>query len=170
MAVDGYAVNGAALVYVGTGTLGALQLLGFTDQGVDVEIMENKAEIFTDIFGPMTPHDFQDMGMVARIVCPLIAMDRTVMNTVLGRSNQTTKGQVGTPGLVLGVNGYAFRVGISSLFDVPWSFSYAVTRPRHGTRLATKANPYRIEFFAWPYASYTVVTGKDAPLWTRSLA
>jgi len=167
--VDGYAVNGAALVYVGTGGGGALQLLGYTDQGVDMEIMENKMEIFTDIFGPMTPQDFQEMGLMARVAVPLIAMDRTVLNTVIGRSDQTTKGQVGTPGLVLGVNGYSFRLGIASLFDSPWNFPAAITRPRFGTRLATKANPFRIEFLAWPYAPYTVTTGRNTTLWTRSL-
>lgn len=169
MAVDGYAVNGAALVYVGTGGSGALQLLGYTDQGVDIEIIENKQEIMTDLFGPMTPQDFQDMGLMARIVAPLIAMDRTVLATVMGRSNQTTKGQTGTPGLVLGVNGYAFRVGIASLFDSPWSFNSCLLRPRSATRLATKANPFRVEFLAWPYTPYTATTGKDVTLWTRSL-
>ena len=169
MAIDGFAVNGPSLIYVGTGGGGALQLLGYTDQGTDVEVMENKAEIYSDIFGPMTPHDFQDMGMMARIVAPLIAMDRTVLATVTGRGDRSAVGQVSTPGLVIGTD-WAFRVGIASTFDSPWSFSRCLMRPRFGTRLATKANPFRVEFFAWPWAPVTTVSGVNTTLWTRSLA
>lgn len=168
MAVDGYMVNGAALVYTGTGSSSALELLGYTEAGVDQDIFENKSEIMTDLFGPMTPQDFQDMGMMARIVVPLIACDRTVLAKIMGKSDRTAIGQIGTPGLVLGVGGYAFRVAIAAPADSPWSFSKCIVRAE-GTRLATKANVFRVEFLAWPYASYTATTGKDAPLWTRSI-
>jgi hypothetical protein len=161
-------INGTAFVYVGTGTSGALELLGYTEAGVDKDIKENKREIMTDLFGDMTPQDFQDMGMVARIVAPFIAMDRTVMAKVMGRGDRTAVGQISTPGSVLGVGGYAFRVAIASPADSPWSFTKCVALSE-STRLATKANPYRFEFFAWPFASYTATTGKDVPLWTRSL-
>lgn len=169
MAVDGYMVNGTSFIYVGTGTAGALELLGYTDAGTDMTVNENKGEIFTDLFGPMTPQDFQDFGMTARIIAPLIACDRTVLAKITGKGDRTTVGQINTPGLVLGIAGYAFRVAIASPADSPWSFSKCVLRPTFGSKLATKANPFRVEFFAWPYASYTATTGKDTPLWTRSL-
>lgn len=169
-------VNGCSFVYVGTGSAGALELLGYTEAGVDKDLKENKREIMTDLFGDMTPQDFQDMGMVARIVAPMIAMDRAVMAKIMGRGDSGTVGQLNTPGLVMGApmplvgaGGYAYRVVISSNFDAPWSFSKCVTLSE-STRLATKANPYRFEFFAWPYASFTASTGKGAPLWTRSAA
>lgn len=170
MPVDGYFVNGTAFVYVGTGSAGALELLGYTDAGTDMNVSENKGEIFTDLFGPMTPQDFQDFGMTARIVAPLIAADRTVLAKILDKGDRTTLGLLNTPGLVLGVNGYRFRVAIASTFDSPWSFTSCILRPGFGTTLATKANPFRVEFMAWPYASYTATTGKDVPLWTRSLS
>lgn len=169
MAVDGYMVNGTAFVYTGTGGAGALELLGYTEQGVDKDINENKGEIITDLFGPMTPQDFQDFGMVARIVCPFIALDRSVLGRVMNRGDRTTLGTLNTPGLVLGVAGYAFRVAIASTFDSPWSFYKCILRTE-STRLATKANPLRLEFFAWPWVSYTATTGKDTPLWSRSLS
>lgn len=167
--VDGYAVNGPAIVFTGTGGGGALLELGYTDQGVDIEILENKLEIITDLLGPMTPQDWQEMGMLARIVCPLIAMDRSVLATVTGRSDRVALGEIGSPGLVLGMNGFAFRVGIASLYDVPWSFTTCLLRPRFGTRLATKANPFRVEFIAWPFVPVSYTYAGNAPLWTRSL-
>lgn len=168
-AIDGYVVNGTAFVLVGTGGGGALETLGYTESGVDKEITENKSEIITDLFGPMTPQDFQDMGMVARVICPFIAYDRTVLAKVMNRGDRTVQGTLNTPGLVLGVTGYAFSLAISSTFDAPWFFYAAILRSE-GTRLATKANPDRLEFLCWPYTSFTAVTGKNTPLWKRSLS
>lgn len=167
MALDGYAINGPAFVYTGTGTAGALELLGYTEAGVDMDIKENKREIMTDLFGDMTPQDFQDMGMVARVVAPLIAMDRTVMAKIMGRGDRSVAaGDLNTPGLVLGAGGYRFKVAIASSFDSPWAFHSCLTLSA-STRLATKANPFRFEFFAWPYAPYTALTGKDTVFWSR---
>lgn len=169
MAIDGYAVNGAALVYVGTGSAGALELLGYTDAGVPMDVTEVTDDIMTDVMGKV-PHDIQSMGMTARIVANLIAMDRTVLAKITGRGDRTTVGQMNTAGLVLGAAGYSFRVGISSPLDTPWSFSRCIIRPGFGTTHASKANPFRVEFFAWPVAAVTATTSKDAPLWTRSLS
>ena len=168
--IDRYTLNGSAIVSVGTGTLGALETVGYSDNGVDIAVQENKAEILTDIFGPMTPQDFQDMGMTARIVVPFIAVDTSVLNKILDRGDRTSSGQVNTPGLVIGMAGYAFRLAIASPFWSPWSFSYCVVRPGFGTKLAVKANVFRMEFYAWPWATVATVAGKDTTLWTRSLS
>lgn len=170
MSIDGFMVNGSALLYTGTGGGGALELLGYTDNGVRMRVIENYSDIISDVFGPMTPHDIQQMGMVANISVPLIACDRSVLAKVTGRSNRAAVGQIGTPGLVMGVAGYAFRVGIASPADNPWSFPYCITRPGFDTQLATKANPFVLEFFAWPWGSYTVINATNQTLWTRSLA
>ena len=176
MAIDGYTINGPALVNVGTGSAGALELLGYTDHGVRIRIIENYSDIITDIMGPMTPQDVQNMSFVANISCPLIAMDRTVMAKLQGRGDRTTAGLSSSPGLVMGATGWAFRVGIASsalqgvAADSPWSFSKCITRPGFDTQLATRANPFNIEFFAWPYSLFTNTSGKDVPLWTRTLA
>ncbi|MBP3954965.1 hypothetical protein J8F10_37400 [Gemmata sp. G18] len=169
MAVDGYCVNGAARVQVGTGSAGALELLGYTDRGVQIDITELKKDIVTDISGE-APQDVQDMSMTARIVVNLIAMDRAVFKKLQGRGDRTTPGLANTAGLVLGAGGYLFRVGIESPFDEPWSFNKCFIRPGYGTTLASAANPFRIEFQAIPWAAATAVTNKDTPLWTRSLS
>ncbi len=173
MAVNRYTVNGPSFIYVGTGSAGALELLGYTEAGADMDVTENKSEIMTDLFGPMTPQDFQDMGAMVRVVTPMIAVDDAVMAKIMMRGDHTgggviaTAGLINTPGTVIGVGGYAFRVVIASTFDSPWSFTKCITRT-YGTRQATKANPFRFEFLSWPYASFTASTGKDVSLWTRS--
>lgn len=167
MAVDGYMVNGCAFVNVGTGSMGAFELLGYTEAGVDENVKYNKGEILTDLFGPMTPQDWQDFGMLANLTAPLIAVDRTVLAKIMARGDATI-GLINTPGLVIGVGGYGFRVGISSSFDSPWSFNTCICLNQE-TRLATKANPFRLQLLAWPFVSYTASTGKNAPLFTRSL-
>lgn len=182
MALDGYTVNGSALVYVGTGSLFALELLGYTDNGVDIQVNYNRSEIFTDIYGPMTPHDLQDMGMTARIVAPFIVIDRTIMSKLLtlgdnGGSGGAAQGQLNTAGLPLGAgfpngvggSGYLVPVVIASPADVNWKFWYCAVRPTLGTRLATKANPLRVEFLALPWQSFTSTTAKNAKLWSRGV-
>lgn len=173
MAVNTFTIFGDALIYVGTGSAGALELLGYTEQGVDLDITENKDEIMTDLMGSKTPQDFQDMGMIARAVMPLIALDTAVLDKVIGRSDRTAFGQVGSPGLPLATAGYAFTMAIQSgisslLYSRPWYFYTCLTRS-DGTRLATKANPFRLEVVAWPYQSFTATSGKNAPLFARAL-
>ena len=168
MAVDGYMINGTAFVYVGTGSGGALELLGYTDQGVEMNVDEFKMEIYTDLYGQRTPQDFQDMGMLARISTPLIACDREVLAKITGRGDRTQVGMTSTPGLVLGQD-YSFTVAIASSADVPWRFETCLMSRGFGTRLATKANPFRCDFIAWPFAPYTALTGMDWTLWSRGL-
>lgn len=170
MAVDGYWAPGAALIYTGTGGGGALELLGFTENGADVEITKHYADILTDIFGPLTPQEIQDFGEVAQVTVPLIAVDRTVLNKAMNRGDRTLNGMLNTPGRLIGAQGQSMRLGIAAPVDVPYSFNNAIVRPSARFRMATRANPFTISFFCWPYAAYTVTTGKDAVLYTRSLA
>lgn len=171
MAITGYTINGPALVYVGTGGSGALQLLGYTDGGVELEMMENSSEIFTDVFGPMTPQDFQQMGIVARVVAPLVAIDEAVQAGIINRTSHTAgfPGLTGLPGQVLGVGGYAYRLAIAS-GQAPAAgnliFSAAIIRPRWSWRMATKVFPQRFEWFCWPYAPYTATSGRNQSLYT----
>lgn len=170
MAIDGFTVNGPALVSTGTGSVGALETLGYTEGGVDVEITEHTDPVMTDIFGTQIPHDFQDMGMSARITVPLIAIDRTVFLKVIGKGDRTTVGLLNTPGLLKGQGGHAFRLGIAAPADSPWSFTKVIVQPGTRLRLATKAYPITMTFFAIPFSAYTVTAGKDTSLWTRTLA
>ncbi len=176
MAVETYTVFGAAFLNIRLGSA-AIQTLGYTEQGVDMDITEAKEEVLTDLMGTKVPQDFQDMGMMARIIAPLIALDDTVLRTIINRGDRSTFGQVNSPGLVLGATGYYFGLGIVSgatglggtgTYTAPWYFPYCLLRAP-GTRLATKANPMRLEIVAWPLASYTASSGKNTTLFTRAL-
>jgi len=186
--IDTYAINGTAFVFAGVGaSIGSptvYSLLGYTESGVDMRIVENKTEIMTDLFGDKTPQDYQDMGMVAEIVAPLIAYDSAVLASLIGRGDRTNWGSLNTPGIPLFQSGYGFPVYITAplaaaipanaqtpttpAFNAaaPWYFYKCLLRSE-GQRLATKANPFRLELIANPWTSYTSTTGKDAPLFTR---
>lgn len=168
--INGYMVNGSAIVYTDVNTPGTYAILGYTDSGVDINVQQNKGEIMTDVMGPMTPQDFQDFGMTARIICPFIATDRTEMDAVISCGDFAgSYGNTSTPGIVVGENGYKFGVYITSAFDYPWTFENCIVRPGFGTKLAVKANVFRFEFFAWPYAPSNQIFGGDIPLFSRSV-
>ncbi len=166
--INRYAVNGTCFVQVGVGDAGALETLGYTEAGVDLEITEFKEEIITDLFGVKTPQDFQAMGLMARVSVPLIAYDDDIFDEISTRGDQFAIGAMSTPGLVLGIGGYAFSLALTTVFDFPYFFQSALLQTQ-STRRATKANPFRFDFICWPYAPYTATSGKSVPLYTRTL-
>jgi len=163
----GYMVNGSAIVW--TDVTGSWQVLGYTDAGVDMNVQQNKGEILTDVMGPMTPQDFQDFGMTARVVCPFIMTVRAQMDAIIAVGDSFDYGSTNTPGIVIGENDFKFGIYIESSFDAPWTFENCLVRPGFGTKLAVKANVFRFEFYAWPYASSNTFFGGDIPLFNRSV-
>lgn len=169
MAVDGYWATGPGLIYTYTGAVSAQELLGYTESGAEVEITKNYKEVFSDVFGPLTPIELQDFGEVAIIRVPLIAVDRAVLNKVLNRGNRGANGQLNTPGRFVGLGGDSFRVGIAAANDVPYSFPNCVVRPAQFP-MTVVAKPFNLTFFAWPYLPYTATTGLNTILYNRTLA
>lgn len=177
MAVGGYMVNGPALCYVGTGSSGALELLGFSREGVDIRVQEFTREIYTDLFGGDAgpPMDMQTFGQMANLTIPLIAADRAVLTKVESRGDRTAAGQISTPGTVLG-GGVAvgasgniyFSCAFTSAADTPWKFAACYLKPDFNTRLGAQVAPFVLQLIAIPYALVTVTTGKDALLYTRT--
>ena len=176
MPITSYHCNGPALCYVSSYVGGVLQpfaLLGYTDHGARLRVVENKSDIITDVFGPMTPQDIQDMGMIANISIPLIASDRAQLASLQGFGDRVATGLINTPGLVLGAAGYRIALAISASSlpgqaDSPWLFPSCLVRPGYDTTLATRANPFTIEFFAFPWANYDTIVGSNTPLWSRT--
>jgi hypothetical protein len=169
VAIQGYCVNGPAIVSVKISS--AYVTLGYTQDGVDLRLMQHLEEIITDVFGPRVPQDLQDMMMDAHIGIPFIAIDRTDLITVLNVGDKTTNidGTSNSPGLVLGAGGYGQVLGIASQFDSPWFFYQTFVRDdKWRTKLATKANPVNINFYAMPKASYTVTAGMGTQLYSRA--
>lgn len=169
MAIDGFHINGTALVYVSTGQGNSLEFLGYTTDGVDVEPTHNMAEIMTDVFGNMTPHDMQDMGDTATMQLPMIATDRAVLNKVLNRGNKSAFGRLNTPGMPLGSAGYGMSVLITSSLDSSWYFYNCFFRPNARVKLGVRAAPFNLSLLALPLATYATLNGTNALLYTRGI-
>lgn len=177
MAIGGYTISGPALVYTGTGSAGALELLGFTKDGVDVKITEHSRPIHTDLMGGEDgpAMDLQVFGQSATLSIPLTAPDFAVLTKIQSRGDRTAAGQISTPGLVVGggaavgaAGNYFFTVGITSTGMTPWKFAACYLSPDFSVRLSSRLNPFVLQLIAIPYALYTATTGKDALLYTRT--
>ena len=169
--IDSYSINGPALVYIGDAGAENLQLLGYTDSGVDLNVLCNKEPQFTDLYGPNTPQEIRDMGMAAQLIIPLIAYDYTLLQSILDFGDRLDDGGISTPGLPLGQLGYAYSVAIAAdpANALPWVFPYCATAPKFDVRLAVKLNPFRLNVIAWPWAAHTVQTAVNNVLWYRSI-
>lgn len=167
MAIDNWRVGGPALISVGTGSGGALEVLGYTDGGVDWGLAKHLEPIISDVFGPRTPHTMQDLGEVGRLTLPLIACDAAVLAKMESRGDRTALGQLNTPGLVL--TSYAFRVVVAAPLnaDMVRSFNLCLVEDVKGKN-ATKANPLVLSLVSGPFAAYTVTSGKDTQIWTKA--
>ncbi len=55
-------VPGPAQLFAGTGAMQALQFLGYTQEGVNINLRGNWLPVITDILGPTTPTDRQFFG------------------------------------------------------------------------------------------------------------
>jgi hypothetical protein len=169
MAIDGWTgANGPALVSTGTGSAGALEVLGYTQDGVDIRHVKQWEPIFTDVFGPRVEHDRQDFGEVAIITCPFVAIDRTVWEKVISRGDRGALGQFNTPGRL--ASNDAFRLVVAAPQDAFFVRSYTKAHidPDARWRNATKANPLTITFYAGVFASYTVTAGLNTVLYTKT--
>ena len=83
MAVSDLHVNGPAKVQANFGS--AWVDLGYTEEGVDVELEEHHEDIHSDEFGPATPVDIAYLGETADLRFSFISWDRTNMDTVESR-------------------------------------------------------------------------------------
>lgn len=191
MAVDGFHINGPALVYVDTGRGSSHELLGYTLDGVTVDFIRNTQEVFTDAFGEATPQAFRDLGEVAAITVPLIASDTVVLSKVMNKGDRAAPGKMNTNGLILGppilsremrldsggqsvptgvvnVLYTTFELGITSTMDVPYTFFRCIWRPVAKVKKGVKAMPFAISFFAFPESTFTTHEIKDARLYAES--
>lgn len=162
-------MNGGALVSVKLS--GSYVTIGYTQDGVNLHLQQFLEEIMTDVFGTRTPQDFQDMGMMATIDIPFIAIDSTDFLTVLNVGDKTTNtdGTLNTAGLVMGAGSYGQILGISAPLGTPWYFGNTFIRDdKIRQKLSSKAMPLQTKFVAIPTTSYTTVTAKASVLYSRS--
>ena len=157
-------VNGEAKARTGTASASALEDLGVTVDGAEIELRDYTEPVFTDTFGPDVPFDEQQFLEDALIRLTLVFYDDAVLAKVRGRSANIATTAVGTTGFagalwgsgVTGQGGAAtkmyFRLLILSPGDaLPYNFLNSRLRNSASQKIGTRRTLWTTEFIALPY-------------------
>lgn len=159
-------INGAALVKVGlqgTGQVDALQVVGITENGPQIEIDFLEEPVIADNAGPQLPADYQQMGKMARISFALPIYDLAVLTTwFLSNQSGSAEGRILAVGTLIFANNKGFRVVLSSPIEgQPWRFFWCKVNSCK-IRPGTKYNIYDVSLTAIPYiGAATASANKD---------
>lgn len=168
-----YHVFGAADIQVGTGGAGALESLGFTEDGGDITITMHERPIMSDPGGTELPAETQHMGEDAIIRLRMPVVDQAILDKVLikiaGDATSPAPGEQATAGRLHGTSGDAVRLALvppSGSSEAPWNFPFTKLRS-HRRKEGTPATYVELEFYAWVFLLGTDVSRKDKVLYTR---
>jgi hypothetical protein len=158
--VQQYHVSGEAPISVGTGSAGALEVLGVSKDGVTInEVFKERASM-SDVGGSESPVDFQDMGSEAYIDLTLIAWTENILRKLRNRPYVQPNGTVFTPGdgvavprgQLLGTNGRAFSCAIGAQYEDPWLFTTCkILGQPFSVRAGTNQMECKIRLHAWVF-------------------
>lgn len=160
MAATDLHVNGPALVQISNDGSTWVNL-GYTEDGVDVELMEHNEDIFTDYSGPQTPHDVAYLGETADIRCSFVSWDESTMMTVESRFRSSASKTVGSiTESCIGTLYFAGSkyIGVRYLSSARCGlttekyrqFLYATVRGAIGLRAGTRITRMQVSFHAIP--------------------
>jgi hypothetical protein len=157
-------VNGVAELKCGTGTGGALELLGHSVDGVtrDPQIIEEP--IFSDAGGGPggVPVAHQRFGEIHIISADMLVIDKSVLGKIrkggVALVGSVTEGVMTKAGTVLdnsqvggsGKGGYYRLLILSPDGGEPWNYLYA-RLVRMPVRLSTRPSIYRLQWECIPY-------------------
>lgn len=151
-------VDGLAVIWTGSGTDGALEILGYTRNGVEQVNEPYMLDVPGDENGgdDGPPVDIQILGEVVRMRCEMTKFDETVANRIRGRVNALTQtpGLPVTPGTLLFANDYHFRVlilpsGTDGVVTRPVNLPRCVPREPIEENKGTKFSTLLLEFTAY---------------------
>lgn len=163
-------VNGVCVVQTGTGADEALETLGVTVDGADVEIIDQTYPVHVDTYGGTAgvPFDEQTMLQMARIRVDLVHYDETVLAKLRPCLPNGVDGTMPAAGALFGVGGSYRRLLLTSpIAGLPWNFLKARVDGSRQVRLGTKHNIWRMSFLALPYSGSTV-TSSGVVLYNRT--
>lgn len=142
--------NGRCLVRVGLGgTAGPLYDLGYTRDGVRMNLQQITAEVMSDNAG-LIPADIQRFGVVANLSMPMQYFDWDVMDDVFSTAFGAALGAEPEPGQLIAFGGLTRRFVLTSVLDgVPWRFFHCIWKDA-GKLLAARCDPLTINVYAWP--------------------
>lgn len=141
--------HGKATIKVDTGSSNALEILGYTRNGVDVYDEGFWIDVPGDENGgdQGDPIDIQYLGEMARVRIELTKIDTAVLAKVMKRRNAAAKtaGTVDTPGRFVFLNSEFFRLVIDSPTD-PRNFLRAIPRAPTQKNMGVRFTMKTIEF------------------------
>lgn len=89
-------VPGPAQFFVGTGSAGALEFLGTSQNGASITYRRGQEPFIADVGGPTIPFDIQNMGVEAFIRCELALFNFDIYTKTIPNLLATTFGAVGS--------------------------------------------------------------------------
>lgn len=140
-------VSGAALVQVGTGTLGALETLGYTANGVDITLETHIENIPCDDNGGEQgpPAELNHLGDRATVRLEFTKWDETIADKLRCRLRGGTAGTVPTPGTLVFTNSLSYRLLVNTT-NQPYNFPRAVPRSPITINKGTRSSRLILEF------------------------
>jgi hypothetical protein len=106
-------VNGEASIWTGTGAASALEELGVSVDGVEIDIETVKKPVIIDTYGE-NEYDFQYFGQRATVKVTLVVFDQTVLNKLLNTLVGTTAGTFSPAGSLIVAGGFSTRLLVKS--------------------------------------------------------
>ena len=164
---------GAANILTGTGNAGALEQLGYSVDGVTINLNLRTEDVQCDIYGPLVPFDIQRFLVDANVTCQLVYWDDVVLNKNRRTTTAGVPGVMEDAGILVGFGGNAFRLVIRStptgtgLTNVEgcWNFPNSVLVNTDSFNLGTRRSIHTIEWRCFPTLAQTG-TSSGATLWT----
>lgn len=159
-----YRVHGPAVITVGTATNNAIEDLGVAENGCNIQITQHLRPIYSDVGGPETPVDVQDMGQTGKISVDLTAWNEEVLQKLYLRAGgangqAATFGDVTPRGRFIGTDGKLFCLTLipqlqtaNTYWEDGWHFYYChLDAPPAAIRVGTVITAHRLLFSAIPH-------------------
>lgn len=87
-------VPGPVRISVGTGTSGALEMLGLSQQDVRPQIETHFRNVMTSLSGPVIPFDRQFMGKAAQVSFDLALYDEAILLKLMAATTAASAGTI----------------------------------------------------------------------------
>lgn len=144
-------VFGPCVPQTDTGSANAFEALGVCENGGTVDEEDLVQPIHSDLGGPMSPVEFQQMGIRYTIRMQIIAPDEAVVTKIkILSQGGSADGTPATPGLLLGTNSKKFKLYLPSANVAPWVFQHSRI-VRNGIKEGTVAGSYDLTIDAWRF-------------------
>jgi hypothetical protein len=162
-------VSGEAPISVGTATAGALEVLGLSVDGVEIQLLQVENPVMADIGGNQLPVDFQHMGEQAFVTVTLSRWNEDVLRKIRSRpftlgipavAQATPADGLARPrGQLIGAGGAAFKLVISAQYEDPWHFyTTKIVGSPQPFKVGTVVTNYQLRFHAWTFIPGNLVS------------